>query len=317
MVTEKLHARYPHATFSTITNGSLLDQEKVDFLKNHRFFVAISHDAIGQKTRGPDPLEDPEQKKWIYKLRDALVVSKDRAKDKFSINSMVHRDNDSRADIQKWIRNTFGVVHIGEGGTIDAYDEGGLSMSWRTIEEHIAYRRKAFREIMNRSIDQFGILEKKIGSFIQAIKEQRPSSSLYQKCGMDSPNTMAVDLNGNVTTCQNVTVSGKNPCGISHNIGHMDNLEDVDIKTGTHWSDREECPKCPVLHLCQGSCLFLSRDSKEWELSCENAYSDNVVWLAAALYELTGHVLHRIEGDGLPESRQDVFGFKTEKYASA
>lgn len=317
LVTEKLHARYPHATFSTITNGSLLDQEKVDFLKNHRFFVAISHDAIGQKTRGPDPLEDPEQKKWIYKLRDALVVSKDRTQDKFSINSMVHRDNDSRADIQKWIRNTFGVVHIGEGGTIDAYDEGGLSMSWRTIEEHIAYRRKAFREIMNRSIDQFGILEKKIGSFIQAIKEQRPSSSLYQKCGMDSPNTMAVDLNGNVTTCQNVTVSGKNPGGISHNIGHMDNLEDVDIKTGTHWSDREECPKCPVLHLCQGSCLFLSPDSKEWELSCENAYSDNVVWLAAALYELTGHVLHRIEGDGLPESRQDVFGFKTEKYASA
>ena len=94
----------------------------------------------------------------------------------------------------------------------------------------------------------------------------------------------------------------------------MDDLEAVNIKTGTHWSDREECPKCPVLHLCQGSCLFLSPGSKEWKLSCDNSYSDNVVWLVASLYELTGHTLYRIEGEGLPDYRQDIFGFETEAY---
>jgi uncharacterized protein len=131
---------------------------------------------------------------------------------------------------------------------------------------------------------------------------------------MDRPDNMSVDLNGNVTTCQNVTASSNNPDGISHHIGHMDDLEAVDIKTGTHWSDREECPKCPVLHLCQGSCLFLSPGSEEWKLSCDNSYSDNVVWLTATLYELTGHILYRIEGEALPEYRQDVFGLETEKY---
>ena len=44
------------------------------------------------------------------------------------------------------------MVPIGEGGTVDAYDEGGLSMSWKTNEEHIEYRRKAFREIMSKKI---------------------------------------------------------------------------------------------------------------------------------------------------------------------
>ena len=227
---------------------------------------------------------------------------------------MIHKNNDSRLEVQKWMINNFGMIAIGEGGTVDAYDEGGASMSWQSEEEHIGYRRKAFREIMNRKINQFSILNQKLEHFITSLKEQRPSSSLGQKCSMDRPDNMSVDLNGNVTTCQNVTASSHNPDGMSHSIGHMDDLESVNIKTGTHWSDREECPKCPVLHLCQGSCLFLSPNSKEWKLSCDNSYSDNVVWLAAGLYEITGYVLYRIENDDLSEYRKDVFGFNTTKY---
>jgi uncharacterized protein len=307
LITKQLHEKYPNATFSVITNGSLLNQEIIDFIQKYKFGVAISHDGVGQKTRGPDPLEDTEKKKWLFKLRNLLVPEK-----RFSVSSMIHKDNDSRAEVQRWIRNNFGMVSISEGGTVDAYDEGGASMSWKTNEEHIAYRRKAFREIMNKSVDQFVIKDTKIKDFISSLKQQRPSSSLLQKCGMDIPDIMAVDLNGNVTTCQNVTVSSENPAGISHHIGHMDDTENVNIKTGTHWSDREECPKCPVLHLCQGSCLFLSSGSEEWKLSCENAYSDNVVWLVAALYELTGFILYKIEGPH-PVYRQDIFGFEAKK----
>jgi len=310
LVTEQLHKKYPEAKFSVITNGSLLNQEIINFIQQYKFSVSISHDGVGQKTRGPDPLEDSDKKKWLFKLRNLLVPE-----NRFSVNAMIHKDNDSRTEVQRWIRNNFGVVPIGEGGTVDAYDEGGASMSWNTPEEHIAYRRKAFREVMDRKIDQFSILHQKLENFITSLKEQRPSSSLGQKCSMDRPDNMAVDLNGNVITCQNVTISSNNPDDISHHIGHMDDLEAIIIKTGTHWSDREECPKCPVLHLCQGSCLFLSPGSKEWKLSCDNSYSDNVVWLAAALYELTGHILYRIEGEGLPEYRQDVFGFETKAYA--
>jgi uncharacterized protein len=311
LITEQLKGKFPKATFSVITNGSLLNDEIIDFIQKYKFSVAISHDGVGQKTRGPDPLDDPEQKKWLFKLRNLLVPE-----DRFSVNAMIHKDNDSRAEVQRWMINNFGKVGIGEGGPVDAYDDGGKSMSWKTEDEHIEYRRKAFREIVGHKIDQFGILNQKINNFRDSLRQQRPSSSLTQKCGMDLPDTMAVDLNGNVTTCQNVTVSSKNPDGISHNIGHMDDLESVNIKGGTHWSDRDDCSNCPVLHLCQGSCLFLSPNSEHWKLSCDNAYSDNVVWLTASLYELTGHVLHRIENETLPEYRRDVFGFDINKYAN-
>jgi len=311
-ITEQLHKKFPHATFSVITNGSLLTDEIVEFLFKHGFSVSLSHDAVGQETRGRDPLDNADSKRLLFKLRNALVPQ-----GKFSVNTMIHKDNDSRADVQKWIKNVFGVVPIGEAGTVDAYDEGGTAMSWQTPEEHIAYRRKAFNEIMNGKLKpvQMDIVPRKIDGFISTLKQQTPASSLMQKCTMDRPDVMAVDLSGNVTTCQNVTASSQNMAGISHKIGHMDDLESVNIATGTHWSDREECPKCPVLHLCQGACLFLPSGSQEWKLSCDNSYSDNVVWLAASLYELTGHILYRIENDELPEYRKDIFGFNTTKYA--
>ena len=309
-VTKKLHAKYPHATFSVITNGSIINQEVIDFVNQYDYAVCISHDGSGQKTRGPDPMENPEQRKWLLKMRDARLPVQ-----KFSVNAMIHKDNESRADVQAWILDRFGDnVPIGEGGTIDSYDEGGKNQSWKTNEEHIAYRRKAFKDHMEKKTFNFVILNQKLDNFVNSLKQQRPSGSLPQKCGMDQPDIVALDLNGNVTTCQNVTVSTTNPEGISHHIGDISDLENVNIKTGTHWSDREECPKCPVLHLCQGSCLYLNTNSEEWKLSCDNAYSDNVSWLATSLFDLTGYVLYRIEGD-LPEYRKDVFGFETEKYA--
>ena len=72
MVTEQLHKKYPEAKFSVITNGSLINQEIIDFIQKYNFSVSISHDGIGQKTRGPDPLEDTDKKKWLFKLRNHL-----------------------------------------------------------------------------------------------------------------------------------------------------------------------------------------------------------------------------------------------------
>jgi uncharacterized protein len=45
-----------------------------------------------------------------------------------------------------------------------------------------------------------------------------------------------------------------------------------------------------------------------WRAGCDAAYSDNVVFLAAAIEFLTGCVPVFIEGD-IPPERKDVFGF--------
>lgn len=303
---EALRERFPETVFSVITNGSLLTIEINDWLARLDFSVGVSHDGPGQHVRGPDPFDDPETKAAIMDLYRRLAPT-----GRFSFNSMMNRSNTSRAAVQKFFEDLVGPgldIHlvIGEGGFVDAYDEGGVAQSLATQGEAIQYRNQAFAEIRTGQVSKFrGGIADKIASFANSMRTARPLDSVGQKCGMDQADTIAVDLHGNVLTCQNVSPVSTNPAGVSHKIGHVSDLAAVELKSGTHWSDRAECPKCPMIHICKGSCLFLS--GPLWETSCNNAYADAVPIFAAGIEFLTGYVPIHIEGD-FREDRKDIFG---------
>jgi uncharacterized protein len=305
---EALKNKYPNSSMSMITNGSLLDMEKNDWLDSLGFAVSISHDGPGQSVRGPDPFEDEISKHAILDLYKRLAP-----KYKLSFNSMINSKNKSRGNIQQYfidlIKNNLGekyLTHlvIGEGAFVDAYDEGGLATSLLDEEEDVLYRNLSFNEIRDSKTNLFHVTDAKVSSFIRGITNGKRIESLPQKCGMDKSNNIAVDLNGNVLTCQNVSSVSNNPSGISHKIGHVSNLDAVEVKTGTHWSDREECPKCPVIHLCSGACLFLTGEL--WEASCNNAFSDNISFFANAIEAMTGYMPMYIDGPQR-EDRKDIF----------
>lgn len=302
---EALRDRFPKATFSVITNGSLIDDEKTDWLDRLGFHVAISHDGPGQSVRGPDPLDDPDRRAAILALYRRLAPQK-----RFSFNAMMNRSNTSRAAVQQFFEALVApdVEHlsIGEGGIVDAYDEGGVAQSLRAVDEVMAYRNRGFGEIRSGQTTRFasGVGEK-IASFVNSFRTRRPLAAVGQKCGMDQRDVVAVDLRGNVLTCQNVSSVSANPAGVSHRIGHVSDLDSVELATGTHWSERSECPSCPMIHICKGACLFLS--GPLWETSCDNAYSDAVPIFAASIEFLTGCVPIFIDGD-FRDDRKDIFG---------
>ena len=142
-------------------------------------------------------------------------------------------------------------------------------------------------------------------SFVNSIRFNRPASSLGQKCGMDKSDSIAVDLKGNVLTCQNVSARSTAPNGESHRIGYVSDLASVALRTSTHWSKRAECPQCPVLQICKGACMFL--EGPLWERSCDNAYSDALPIFAAGIESLTGLIPVHIEGE-FRSDRKDIFG---------
>lgn len=287
---ERLRGLYPAAQFNIITNGSLLDSEKNEWLDRLGFCVGLSHDGPGYHARGLDPLNNPEQRAAIMDLYKRL-----HPQGRISINSMVHKDNQSRARIQTWLRQRFGDdVRIGEGSFIDPYDAGGMSSTLQSAQEHGSFRWKAFQELRTGSVANFGIAGQKIMDFVESIRTGRPASSLGQKCGMDRADNLAVDLNGNVITCQNVSAAAVAPNGQSHKIGHLSDLASVQMKTSTHWSQRKDCAQCPVLQLCKGSCMFLEGDL--WEAGCDAAFSDNIPFFAAAIEYLTGYIPVTITG---------------------
>jgi uncharacterized protein len=50
-------------------------------------------------------------------------------------------------------------------------------------------------------------------------------------------------------------------------------------------------------------------DGKHWDVTCDNAYSDAISLFALALEKITGgYIPVTIKGEGLPLSRQDIFG---------
>jgi uncharacterized protein len=291
--------------FSMITNGSILNDEMIDWLMKYNFAVSISHDGPGQSVRGPDPFDDPEQRKRILGFYRMMT----RLKKPISFNSMLNSKNLSRKAIYDWFVEFTGDpnVPLGEGGIVDAYDEDGITNSLTSLKEHFEFRKQAFGDIYSTN-GQIGFrtIISKIDGFMQSVLLHKNSKYLGQKCGMDDERVIAIDLRGNVMTCQNVSAleTGKN--GESHLGGNLDDYDNVAIKTSTHWSNRKECPSCPVLHLCKGACMFL--DKKFWDISCANAYSDNVPLFVAAIQRMTGYIPYLIKHDDLSLERQDIFG---------
>lgn len=298
---ERLRQLYRQANFSIITNGSLLDIEKNEWLDRLGFGVGLSHDGPGYHARGADPLDDPEKRAAIMDLYARL-----HPQGRISVNAMLHADNRSRAHVQAWLQERFGQdVPIGEGAFIDPYDDGGLASTFQTTADHISFRAMAYKELRLGMAANFDVGQQKITDFVQSIRTARPASAVGQKCGMDKADNIAVDLHGNVLTCQNVSAAAIAPNGHPHGIGHLSNLQAVKMRTATHWSKRNDCPNCPVLQLCKGSCMFL--EGKLWDAGCDAAYSDNIPFFAAAIEFLTGCIPYYIDGD-FREDRKDIFG---------
>jgi uncharacterized protein len=311
---EKLRERFVFTKFLVITNGSLLTDKIIDWLDELGFVVGISHDGPGQNVRGPDPFENPKQKKMILKL-----VHRFLPQGRMSFNSMVHRENMDKAKIQQWFEAMLGEenkFNIGEGSFIDTYDEGGKANSILDVDEHYAFRRVTMDAISQRKIDRFLIFKHRIGEWIDSFGNYRPANVLGQKCGMDREDTIAVDLQGNVMTCQNVTAVSKAPNGNSHKIGHVSKFEEIKLNTATHWKFRKECSNCPVLQMCKGSCMFL--EDEYFKISCDSAYSDHIPFFAAAFEEATGCLPYAIkaieDGYELPKEREDLWGSNDKNY---
>ncbi len=298
---EALRGKWGSVPFQIITNGSLLTPEINIWLDDMGFQVGLSHDGPGYHARGVDPLDDPDKRANILDLWLRL-----RPKGRMSINAMMHKDNLSRAAVQKFLTDVFGEeVGIGEGSFIDPYDEGGLASSLLNEDKHMEFRRVAFNDLRQGFASKFHIAGGKIQDFIHSLRTRRPLTSIGQKCAMDKTENIAVDLKGNVLTCQNVSATSIAPNGESHKIGHVSDFDNIKLKTSTHWSRREECPTCPVIQLCKGSCMFL--EGPLWEAGCNNAYSDNIAFFAAAIEFLTGCVPVYIDGPQR-DDRKDIFG---------
>ena len=278
-----LAKRFPEACFSIITNGSLLDREKLDFIHRYDITIGISHDGPGQHLRGPDPLDEPEKRRWI----EALLAERPA---KTGFNAVLTREHHDLKALKVWFAEKVGPsACVGLEGVVNVYDAATLLGPGRFEPAQLNSLTWSVFEALVVDPNAFG-LGAKIRDVYASLQRRRPIEALGQKCGMDREDTIAVDLRGNVMTCQNTGAKGV------HRIGHVSDFGGIALDTATHFAFRDECMSCPVVQLCKGSCMFL--EGEFFKQSCANEFAFNMGVLMAAIWRLTGMVAVRVGATG-------------------
>jgi uncharacterized protein len=283
----ELKRRFPQAELSIVTNGSLIDEEIVEFIERHDISIGLSHDGPGQHLRGPDPFDDPERARCLREL-----WRRRGPKERMSFNVVLSGANSDVGRTRAWFVEKLGdpAVALSAEGVVSVYDAATLRGSGRfSPEQHRALHESIVELFRAGNTRGYLTIFNKAEDFIDSLCERRPSSALGQKCGMDRESDLSVDLSGAVMTCQNTGARGK------HGLGSVYDLGNVRLDTARHWSHRECCNYCPVLQLCQGGCMYL--EGELFAQSCENEYHYNSAILAGVIKQATGLELERIEGD--------------------
>lgn len=275
-----LITKFPNAQFSIITNGELLTREIVDQLKAWNFSLTISHDGPGQAVRGDDPFEDPHKFAMIQYAQKTFHP-------RFSFNAVLTPKSHDVNAIIDWFHDYFPGCNVGFEGVVHSYASDPASIF--SIEQLAQFSDTLSRQLADGSALRSPAIMDKLRRSVNSFVNEQSSKTLFQKCGMDMPEYLAVDLKGNVMTCQNVGANG------NHKIGHVSDFENIALNTSKHWSKRPECQSCPVLQLCQGACMYQGGDN--WTHSCNAEFFYNLAFFRAALFILTGRWLVGFSGD--------------------
>ncbi|CAA7614862.1 radical SAM protein [Magnetospirillum sp. SS-4] len=279
---EGLRTRFPEAVFKLITNGSLLDKAKVDWLDRLGFVVSISHDGPGQHQRGPDPFEDPEAAEAIRLLFRTLGSGRCSF---LSVLTMAHH---SPAALVAYFVDRVGEdVQVSIEGMVTPHDVAGILMSPMSEGDHRRVRRTLFDEFRMPSVFHRNLVLSPLQSLLRQFATGMPSEARGQNCGMDRPGHLAVTLGGQALVCQNVNQDKV--------IGNVHDFDSIRLTHSTSWHHRPECHACPVLATCGGSCMMV--EGMERKVACDNAFSLGLARLALLLNVLTGAELLRIEGE--------------------
>src|SRR5438132_3970826 len=221
-----LHARFPEAELIIVTNGSLIDEEIIDFIEHYDISIAVSHDGPGQHLRGPDPFEDPERAKWLREL-----WRRRGPRGRMSFNAVFTPANRNVGKTYEWFADKIGDpdVALSTEGAVVAYDPETMRGSGKfTSEQYRELHDSMVRAFESGVAQRFNNVQRSAGDFIESLFSRRPSSALGQKCGMDREDELAVDLAGNVMTCQNTGAKGK------HGIGSVSDFDAIRLDTAWH-----------------------------------------------------------------------------------
>ena len=283
-----LREMYPKAAICMISNGTLLSEEKIEFLRGYGCSLSLSHDAQGYRLRGPDPLDNPETVDlW------RLAVKRLNA----NINCVLSPANTDLDAIASFFKEKLGDVRV--------YFEGVMTHCGVQERELIfsdvglpALQRSVFYALTREKWGKFPALKDQASGFLRTLAQRKRLPERAAKCQMGAVDNMAITMNGDVLSCHDYA----NPEAY---VGRIEALDKVDISRHFKpWSARPKCRKCLVLGLCRGACPQIEGLART--LTCKNEFAYAFAIFQAVFWLLFGVTLLSFEPEQPEEGKEET-----------
>ena len=289
---------------STISNGSLVTKEKMEFILKNKIHFLMSHDAQGQHLRNKkDPLDKPEViegLKWFWE-NDGH----------FSFHMVTTPENCNIIEACNWLRSkTFEDVDITIEGLVNkfSYNKEYTTFSEENIATMIATYSEAMKDdgkyiCVPFKIDAItrmmcggkcddndkGNVKYKLEKFMYPLTLFKDSVT---KCACEDPSETVLPIyyNGDVLYCHG------EPCKL-RDLGNVNTDEEIDLskklKYHTPYGLSQKCQECIALNVCRGGCSRAL--GEEHDYYCQNGFIRGLVYICASIYHIYGKHLSKIE----------------------
>lgn len=264
---------------SLVTNGTLLDDEKIKFLKENNFHIGISID-------GPKNINDEnriyrETNNSVYDTVIETIDKVEKAEIPYCLSITISKTLVENKDVYfDWIKTLttkeifYNLYHYGYGED---------SSDWENFYEDMCQFIIESYEILTPLGIKDGRLERKIDSFLN-------SNFKFADCATIGANQLTIKPNGDVAICHGYCKTDKNTLGNikDYSIFDLINNNKSDVWMNLSPICRKECIDCEALYICGGGCAVQAENLFGGIEQIDKCYcihsKDSLKWLLKKLY---------------------------------
>lgn len=233
--------------FGLISNGSLLTQDKVDFMNKYNIPFTLSHDGENTEyTRGRDILKES----WFLDLYRQINYT--------SVISVISAQNQDMRRTRKYLRDNYGIENVHFDKLIESchmppeiYNFEMISLS-RAMDAHVAKLVEAWET--NIPNWESNYCNPSIVWMKQILDDPNGKMAQFPPC-QNMLTAINIGLDGTVYLCHNSSIK----------LGTIDDDYDSLLKEFKQHNIRvrsEKCRSCEVFSLCGGGCLLTPFDER-------------------------------------------------------
>lgn len=272
---------YPDIKINFPTNGALITDEILNFLKKYNVGYYISYD--GKVTnRDSSIFDDKELVEALKRAKDGLHIMPTQNRKSVPIHVLKQEINDLGLKLK-----SLAIYSVARCNPWNKQFANEIKIPDEQIQQHGEFVYKALREEVPDSRLYAGLRERFDNVAFFYYRGIGIDGYAVHYCSNTAGLDICVDITGKIFSCMNIPL---------HVMGTLDNFKPFDAShIYQNHLFKSACRGCPFVTCCRGGCALIHDDqSIEFQVSCHNLKAIAVPMFRFAIECLLGVYLKKI-----------------------